>query len=179
MKIPNVELQLQATVYAAQLAQFVREEHEIHINEKVLSDSTTVLYWFRTPELGHRKFFTNRLAKILDVTKVHDWNYISSADNPADDGSRGYEDKQMNCSSRWLNGPSFLQLQKSDWRSQNFLRARNSNVLIVHALQYNLHSANECTIDIARFSNWNRLIRVATYCFLSLDGLKKQSNCLS
>ena len=111
MKIPNLELQ--ATVYAAQLAQFVREEHEIRINEKVFrSDSTTVLYWFRTPELGRRKFFANRLAKILDVTKAHDWNYISSADNPADDGSRDYEDKQMKCSSRWLSCPSFLQLQK-------------------------------------------------------------------
>ena len=48
MTIPNLELQ--AAVYAAQLAQFVTEEHDIHINEKVFwSDSTTVLYWLRTP----------------------------------------------------------------------------------------------------------------------------------
>ena len=45
MTIPNLELQ--AAVYAAQLAQFVREEHDIHINEKYFwTDGTTVVYWF-------------------------------------------------------------------------------------------------------------------------------------
>ena len=71
MTIPNLELQ--AAVYAAQLAQFVTEEHDIHINEKVFwSDSTTVLYWLRTPEIRHRIFVANRLAKILDVSPAHD-----------------------------------------------------------------------------------------------------------
>ena len=178
MTIPNLELQ--AAVHAALLAQFVTEEHDIHINEKVFwSDSTTVLYWLITPEIRHRIFVANRLAKILDVSTAHDWNYITSADNPADDGSRGYEVKQMNCSSRWLNGPSFLQLPKSDWPSQDILKARNSNVLIVHALQTDLHSAIHCPINIARFSNWNRLVRVAAYCFFFLDRLKKQSSSLS
>ena len=167
-------------VYAAQLAHFVREQHDINIHEKVFwSDSTTFLYWLRTPEIRHRKFVANRLANIFDVSTAHDWNYIASADNPADDGSRGYEVKQMNCSSRRLNGPSFLQLPKRDWPSKENFKAQNSNVLIVHALQTNLHSANECPIDIARFSNWNRLVRVAAYCFFFLDRLKKQSICLS
>ena len=116
------------------------------------SDSTTVLYWLKTPEIRHRIFLAYKLAKILDVSTAHDWNYITSADNPADDGSRGYEVKQMKSSSRWLNGPSFLQLQ-SDWPIQDILKARNSNVLIVHALQTNLDSANKCPIDIALFSN--------------------------
>ena len=89
-----LNLELQAAVYAAQLAQFVRQELDIHINEKVFwSDSTTVLYWLRTPEIRHRKFVANKLAKILDVSTVHDWNYITSADNPADEGSRGFETK--------------------------------------------------------------------------------------
>ena len=85
----------------------------------------------------------------------------------------------MNCSSRWLNGPSFLQLPKSDWPCQDILKARTPDVLIVHALQTNLHSANKFPINIKRFSNWNRLARVAAYCFFFLDRLIKQSFCLS
>ena len=178
MTIPNLEVQ--AAACAAQLAQFVRKEHDIYINETVFwSDSTTVLYWLRTPEILSRIFVANRLAKILDVSTAHDWNYNTSADNPADDCSRGYKVEYMNCSSRWLNGPSFLQLPKSDWPSHDILKARNLNVLIVHALQTNLHSANNCPMDIARFSNWNRLVRVAAYFLFFLDRLKKQSFCLS
>ena len=143
------------------------------------SDSTTVFYWLKTPEIRHRILVAYRLAKILDVTTAHYWNYITSADNRGDDGSRGYEVKQMTCSSRWLNGPSFLQLQKSDWPSQEIFKAGNSNVLIVHPVQSNLHKANICPIDIARFSNLNRLVRVAAYCFFFLDRLKKQSRYLS
>ena len=174
MTIPN--LLLQAAVNAAQLAQFVRGDHDIHINEKVFwSNIKTVLFSLRNPEICHRIFVATTLAKILDVSTAHDWNYLTSADNPADDGSRSYEGEQMNCSSRWPNGPFFLQLQQNDWpRKKDILKARNLNLLIVHARQTNLHSANT---DIAGFSNWSCLFRLAAHCFFVLDRLKIHSNC--
>ncbi|XP_075257605.1 uncharacterized protein LOC142349743 [Convolutriloba macropyga] len=99
MSIPNLELQV--AVYGAQLAQFVRDEMDIEIHKQVFwSDSTTVLYWLRTPEIRHRIFIANRLAKILDVSSAQDWFYISSNINPADDGTRGYNVHQMNVNSR-------------------------------------------------------------------------------
>ena len=128
--------------------------------------------------MRHRIFVANRFAKILDVSIAHDWNCITSADNPADDGPRGYEVKQLNCSSRWLNGPFFLHLQKSEGPSQDILKARNSNVLIVHALQTIMHSANKFPIDFARFSNWNCLVRFPAYCLFFLDCLKKTEQLL-
>ena len=83
-------LKLQAAVYGAQLAQFVKDEMDIEIHKQVfLSDSTTVLYWLRTPEICHRIVFANKLAKILDVSSAQDWFYISFTKNPADDGIRG------------------------------------------------------------------------------------------
>ena len=64
MTIPNLELQ--AAIYAAQLAQFVREEDDIRINETVFwSDSTTVRYWLRTPEIRHRLFAANSWRRYL------------------------------------------------------------------------------------------------------------------
>ena len=48
--IPNLELQ--AAVYGAQLAQFVKDEIDIEIHKQVFwSDSTTILYWLRTRHL--------------------------------------------------------------------------------------------------------------------------------
>ena len=102
MTVPNLELQ--AAVYGAQLAQFIKEQQDLEIgNYFFWSDSTTVLHWLRTPEMRHRIFVANRLAKILDVSSSLNWRYIASSDNPADDGSRGYEVRQMNATSRWLS----------------------------------------------------------------------------
>ena len=99
MTFQNIELQ--AAVYGAQLAQFVREEHDVHVNEKFFwSDSKTVLYWLRNPEIRRGIFVANKLVKIVDESTAHDCNYITLAANPADDGSRGYEVKQMTCKSR-------------------------------------------------------------------------------
>ena len=85
MTIPNLELQ--AAVYGAQLAQFIKEQQYLEIgNYFFWSDSTTVLHWLRTPEMRHRIFVANRRAKILDVSSSLNWRYIASSDNLADDG---------------------------------------------------------------------------------------------
>ena len=119
MTVPNLELQ--AAVYGAQLAQFIREEQDIEYSDCVFwSDSTTVLYWLRTPEMRHRIFVANRIAKILDVSSAFDWKYVSSKANPADDGTRGYSVEQMTSKSRWISGPSFLSQKRSEWPKRNF-----------------------------------------------------------
>ena len=106
MTIPNLELQ--AAVYGAQLAEFVKDEMDIEVQTEIFwSDSTTVLYWLRTPEIRHRIFIANRLAKVLDVSSDQDLFYNSSTRNPADDGTRSYNVHQMKVNSRWLLGPSF------------------------------------------------------------------------
>ena len=69
MTIPNSELQ--AAEYGAHLAQFVKEEQYIDCAESIFwSDSTTALYWLRTPKMRHRIFIANCLAKILDVSSA-------------------------------------------------------------------------------------------------------------
>ena len=94
MTIPNLELQ--AAVYGAQPAQFVKEEQDKVFAESIFwSDSTTNLNWLRTSEMRHRIFIANRLAKNFDVSSAFEWRYIPSAANPADDGTRGYSVYQM------------------------------------------------------------------------------------
>ena len=62
MIIPKHELQ--AAVYGAQLAKFIKEEHDIEFSDCIFrSESTTVLYWLRKPEMRHRVFVASLIAK--------------------------------------------------------------------------------------------------------------------
>ena len=95
MTVPN--LGLQAAVYGAQLAQFVKDDMDIENDKHVFwSVSMTVWYWLRASKIRHRIFIAIRVAKILDVSSAQDWFYILSARKPADDGTRSYNVHKMN-----------------------------------------------------------------------------------
>ena len=118
------------------------------------------------------------LAKVLDVSSSLNWRYIVSSDNPADDGWRGYEVRQMNATSRWLSGPSFLRSEEKEWPCQDLLK-HHPFVFSKQPLETPKRSTEVCVIDITRFSNWNRLIWVTAYCFFFRDLCKKRSKHLA
>ena len=73
------------------------------------TDSMSVLYMIRNSAKRFPVFVSNRLAQIEDRSTFSQWHFVSSSDNPADDGTRP-------CSvNRWLTGPSFLQEPESLW----------------------------------------------------------------
>ena len=155
MTFPNLELQV--AVYGAQLAQIVKNEMNIEIHKQVFwSVSTTVRYWLRTPNIRHRIFIANKLDKILDVSSAQDCFYFSSARNPADDGIREYNVQEMNINSRWLLGPSFSCQNKNTWPKQDLLFAQQVKFIMADPIK-----ELKCQMEISRFSNWNRLFRVA------------------
>ena len=57
-------------------------------------------------------FATNRVAEILELTTVDEWNYVKSSDNPADARTRGLSANSLG-DSPWLEDPSFLRTH--DW----------------------------------------------------------------
>ena len=82
MTFPNLEQQ--AAVYGAQLAQIVKNEMDIEIHKQVFwSVSTTVWYWVRTPDIRHRTFIANTLDKSSDVSSAQGCFFFSSARSPA------------------------------------------------------------------------------------------------
>ena len=169
MTIPNLELQ--AAVYGAQLAQFIKEEQAIEYSDCVFwSDSTTVLYWLRTPEMRHRIFVANRIANILDVSSAFDWKYVSSTANPADDGARGYSVEQMTSMSRWISGPSFLSQRRSEWPKREILFAQQVKVISFSSV----NSTVSNIVGVTRFSSWNKITRKIALCILFADKCRKR-----
>ena len=59
------------------MAHFIVEEsgHKM-CNQHFWSDSTTVLFWLRAPQVRHKIFVANRLANALDICNPHNWKYV-------------------------------------------------------------------------------------------------------
>lgn len=112
--VPRLELmaavtgvRMSALITDAIKAQLERWSEDI--KEIFWTDSTTVLRYIQNTKTRFHTFVANRLAIIHDSTTPSQWRYVPSAENPADDVSRGSQ------SSRWLSGPEFLSKTEDYW----------------------------------------------------------------
>ena len=64
-------------------------------------DSTVALYWIKGNG-EYKQFVNHRVRKIQEKDSIQ-WRYVSSAENPADLGSRG--GKVDESSEQWFKGP--------------------------------------------------------------------------
>ncbi|XP_070854661.1 uncharacterized protein [Drosophila suzukii] len=113
MSIPRLELQ--KAVLGTRLMDTVRLGHSVAINDIVLwSDSKTVLRWIGSIHRRYKQFVSNRVAEILESTKVSQWRWVPTADNAADDATRSQYHVDLNYKSR-LGGPAFLRQPAGSW----------------------------------------------------------------
>lgn len=63
-------------------------------------------------------FVGTRVAEIQEITASATWCYVRSADNPADDITRGKPLRDLVTGSRWSQGPAFLKLPPGSWPGQ-------------------------------------------------------------
>ena len=127
--IPRLELC--AAVMAVRLALLIIKELAAGgfvFNDVIyFSDSTTVLRWISSLVCKFHAYVGNRVGEILDSSEPSQWRYVPSAENPADDCSRGINAAELTAEHRWFNGPAFLKLQESDWPKLPFLPATDSS----------------------------------------------------
>ena len=64
------------------------------------------------------EYFKNRLARIQEYTSIHDWMYVPTKFNPADQVSRGATAAALLRAGTWLNGPEFLIKPPKMWPDQ-------------------------------------------------------------
>ena len=110
--IPRLELQaarLAAEVYAA----IVRESGP-YGRIVMWTDSECVIKQLRDRHTRFKMYFANRISKIQALTDVDWWRYVPSADNPADDCSRGLSSTDPKWA-RFHNGPGFLWGSEDAW----------------------------------------------------------------
>ncbi|XP_044571285.1 uncharacterized protein LOC123257215 [Drosophila ananassae] len=162
MTIPRLELQ--AAVLGTRLMETVRQDHSVAIAETVLwTNSKTVLRWIGSTHRRYKQFVGNRVAEILESTKVAQWRWLPSADNVADDATRAQRSVDLSEESRWLRGPAFLRRPAGSWPGTAPTDEADAEDEEEMPGEFVLVGASDPFISLERFSSYRRLLRTTAW----------------
>ena len=174
MKVLTIpKLELQAALLAARLKDEIQQALTVPVERTFMwTDSTTVLQWLHSID-KKPVFVANRVAEILELTTVDEWNHVPTADNPADAGTRGLPANSL-LDSPWLKGPKFL--MTSDWPFQPTeeilkIKLKNSDPHEVNTKPVYQEatantasvSSNVLTLEWQKYSSYEKLLRIVAY----------------
>ena len=111
------------------------------------------------------RFVKRRVDKIHLMNSTDNWNYVNTAHNPADVGTRDNKAKKSYCLALWLKGPKFLCESDLDARSPvNVVSARKAGIIdesLTCGNNQNLNSVIEIAPDLYALTKGICL----SYCF--------------
>ncbi|XP_055622791.1 uncharacterized protein LOC129766295 [Toxorhynchites rutilus septentrionalis] len=158
--IPRMELQ--AAIIGTRLARTVVETLRIRITNKFYwSDSRDVLCWINSDHRRYTQFVGFRVTEILEATEAHEWRYVPSKLNVADDGTKWDAKPDLSLESRWFNGPDFLWTAEDMWPKSN-IRSKSTDAELVASLAVHLKFL-EPVVCVEDFSDWERLRNIIAW----------------
>ena len=182
LTIPRLELQ--AATLATRQDALLRKELDVDLERSQFwTDSTIVLQYISNTEARYHTFVANRVAEIQERTLAADWRHVPTAENPADDASRGTSAAELS-RLQWLQGPAFLLSPPDEWPDLGLvLPVEDSDP------EVKMPAASFATTEerdggpveklIAHYSNWARLLR-ATAGFLVVADVKlRGAKCIT
>ncbi|XP_073721654.1 uncharacterized protein [Misgurnus anguillicaudatus] len=159
LSVPRLELC--AALCGAQLAVLLKRELTLGYSKLTLwSDSTTVLNWLHSDSCRFKVFMGTRIAEIQETTDPQDWQYVDSAQNPADDLTRGKPLAELAKPNRWSKGPSFLLLQPDRWPENPACRSSNGESELRKSVfcALNVVNPNPSIPDASQFPTYTELL---------------------
>lgn len=161
LSIPRLELV--AAVLGVQLATKLRKEMPLQYTEYFWTDSTVVLGYIQNESARFKVFVANRVQKIHEGSYPEQWFHVNSAENPADDGSRGIWSK------RWLHGPDFL--KKSDLRIHQVTSEVSPHDVEVKCFVTQSDKSQEVS-KVHLFGNWFSTLKLWAWILRFIDNCR-------
>ncbi|XP_059357093.1 basement membrane-specific heparan sulfate proteoglycan core protein-like [Carassius carassius] len=165
--IPRMELT--AAMVAVKIDRMLKEELEVPLMESVFwTDSTTVLKYIESDALRFKTFVANRVSFIREATTSSQWKYVNTAQNPADQASRGLKIQSFMESKSWFQGPSFLR-EEVEWPKQpeQWPYLTEDDVEVKTSAAVSCTNSNECTDPLNQlfeyYSSWHKLKKAAAW----------------
>lgn len=169
--IPRLELC--GALLGARLAARVVASLRCDIHTKVFwTDSSIVLGWIKTQPKVLKAFVCNRINEIHELTDRGMWRHVPTSLNPADLASRGVEPSQLESSSLWWQGPSFLDKDESCW-PQTFNQTLENEL---PELKSHTCTLDEPFLDFSKYSDAQKLKRIFAYVLRFAHNCRKPEN---
>ena len=160
--IPRLELC--AAVLAVEMAESISKEIDLPLDRTAFySDSKVVLGYLNNTSRRFYTYVANRVNRIRQSTNPGQWHFVNSVDNPADLASRPSTAAELS-TSRWFEGPKFLQRMHDDSNEITFNLVDPESDVEVRSeplvCKTNLQTPGLGSSRFSRFSNWKKLCRV-------------------
>ncbi|XP_063914810.1 uncharacterized protein LOC135131161 [Zophobas morio] len=111
-------LELNAAVLLIKLFIKVNSILNLNVDRRYFwTDSTIVLAWLAESPNNWKPYVANRVAYVKKHSLIAEWHHVCSKDNPADMVSRGLLPRQLNQSTLWWHGPTWLRQTSNNWPS--------------------------------------------------------------
>lgn len=183
--IPRLEL-LGALILARLLNTVIEALSESVDIKRVVywTDSTTVLCWIKN-DRPWKRYVSNRVTEIRELTNVNSWRHISGNSNPADLPSRGVTAQQLVNSQLWWAGPEFLKQDDSEWPTppcENLVdetaleEGPDTTYVLVNSQEEKLVPKIGNIMKCDTFSDITSLLRVTAYLLRFANNLKRKVN---
>ena len=177
LTIPRLEL-MSARILATMMDTVNKAlQSEVKIDKvRYWLDSKTTLYWIANNG-EWKQFVQHRVNEILLLSRKEDWGHVAGAENPADLGSRGVSATQLRESVLWWEGPKWLKKGEDMWpngaklESSEEVKSERKRLNVMVAIAKGPRGVSNI-IDISRFSNLGKLLRVTTFVLRFIENLK-------
>ena len=139
------------------------------------SDSINALSWIKAPRRDLNQICARQSAQIREVTDPFHWQYVPTAENPADLVTRGLDPTKLAGSDLWWQGPRFLTTQ--DWPKPKVQAKPHEDLPNESELRrlvgiFHAHSGQNPVRPVTYTNNWAKTRRILAYAAAFIDALK-------
>jgi len=174
-------LELMGALLSAKLCSNVLNAFKLKLNCYFWTDSKITYYWIRKSPEKFKPFVKNRVEEIQKLTSPTNWHHCPGSENPADLVSRGTKVDNLMNDSLWLRGPAWLQQPPEFWPKLDDVGVINEDQLEYRQKFRNIIQCeciieeSEDSINISKYSNLEKLLRITAWVKRFISKLKKSS----
>lgn len=178
--IPRLELC--AAVLAVEIAEIITHQLGLSLEDvQYYSDSRIVLGYINNKTRRFYVYVSNRVERILRVSRPNQWSYVTTDHNPADHGTRCLPAAELQ-NSAWLHGPPHLHKAQECLNSEYPLMDPDEDNEIrppVRSMKSKVHDGSTLgSKRFERFSSWKGLVEAIAFLKHKL-AMRKKGGCES